>query len=61
VSSFKNSTVGLQVVKEYRGHRDGVWEVTASGRADVLVIGTASAGALTCLSIYQYFANLGDV
>jgi len=44
VSSFKNNTFGLQAVKEYRGHRDGVWEVTACGRSDVLVIGTASAG-----------------
>jgi len=45
VSSFKNNTFGLQAVKEYRGHRDGVWEVTACGRSDALVIGTASAGA----------------
>lgn len=44
VSSFKNNTFGLQAVKEYRGHRDGVWEVTAFGRSDALVIGTASAG-----------------
>jgi len=44
VSSFKNSTFGLQAVKEYRGHRDGVWEVTACGRSDIVVIGTASAG-----------------
>jgi len=44
VSSFKNNTFGLQAVKEYRGHRDGVWEVTACGRSDAMVIGTASAG-----------------
>jgi len=51
VSSFKNNTLGLQAVKEYRGHRDGVWEVTACGRSDVVVIGTASAGLSVCLSV----------
>ena len=44
VSSFKNNTYGLQAVKEYRGHRDGVWEVTGCCRSDGVVLGTASAG-----------------
>jgi len=39
----------LQAVKEYRGHRDGVWEVTACGRSDAQVIGTASAGLAVVL------------
>jgi WD40 repeat protein len=44
VSSFKTSTFGLQTVKDYRGHRDGVWEVCVSNRPDIQLIATASAG-----------------
>lgn len=55
VSSFKNNTFGLQAVKEYRGHRDGVWEVTACGRPDGLVIGTASAGVCDFCSYCAMF------
>lgn len=43
VSSFKTTTFGFQTVREFRGHRDGVWEVNVS-KLDPQIIGTASAG-----------------
>ena len=43
VSSFRTSTSASQVVRDFRGHRDGVWEVTVS-RTEPRVIATASAG-----------------
>lgn len=44
VSSFKNpSTVNCQFMKEYGGHRDGLWDV-ALPRTGQPVIGTCSAG-----------------
>lgn len=42
VSSFKPTTSGCQLAREFRGHRDGVWEVSVS-HTDPHVIGTASA------------------
>lgn len=42
VSSFKPSSTVCSVVREFRGHKDGIWHVTA-GRADQCVICTASA------------------
>lgn len=47
VSSFKSpSAANCQFVKEYGGHRDGLWDV-ALPRTGQPVIGTCSAG--TCL------------
>lgn len=43
VSSFKGPTVSCSLVREYSGHKDGIWEVTA-GRVGQPVIGTAAAG-----------------
>ena len=43
VSSFKASSISCRVIKEYSGHRDGVWDVAVS-RRDQPVIATASAG-----------------
>ena len=43
VSSFKTATPGFKMVRDFRGHRDGVWEVAAC-KLDHQVIGTASAG-----------------
>lgn len=44
VSSFKNpSAVNCQFVKEYGGHRDGLWDI-ALPRTGQPVIGTCSAG-----------------
>ena len=56
VSSFKPVSSGCQLMKEYHGHRDGVWEVNVS-HTDQHVIGTASAGTLnphTYTYIYTY-------
>lgn len=43
VSSFKAPQFSCGLVKEYMGHKDGVWEVSVA-RPGVPVIGTASAG-----------------
>ena len=43
VSSFKQVSPGYQLVRDFRGHRDGVWEVSVS-KSDPHVIGTACAG-----------------
>lgn len=43
VSSFKGPTVSCSLVREYSGHKDGIWEVTAA-RVGQPVIGTAAAG-----------------
>lgn len=46
VSSFKATTsrATCQLVREYAGHRDGIWELSVS-RTQPVVLGTASAGA----------------
>lgn len=43
VSSFKAPQYNCGLVKDYIGHKDGVWEVSVA-RPGVPVIGTASAG-----------------
>lgn len=45
VSSFKTTTSRAicQLVKEYIGHRDGIWDVSVT-RTQPIVLGTASAG-----------------
>lgn len=43
VSSFKTPSFNCTLVKDYSGHKDGVWEVSVA-RPGVPVIGTASAG-----------------
>lgn len=43
VSSFKAPTFNCALLKDYVGHKDGVWEVSVA-RPGVPVIGTASAG-----------------
>ncbi|XP_021373932.1 WD repeat-containing protein 37-like isoform X1 [Mizuhopecten yessoensis] len=61
VSSFRNPSPIYAVARDYRGHRDGVWEVTVA-RSDQQLIGTASADHTarvwcihsgTCLLQYQ--------
>jgi len=42
VSSFKTSAVSCSFVNEFRGHRDGIWDVTVCG-GTYSVLGTASA------------------
>lgn len=67
VSSFKQVSTSCQLVREFRGHRDGVWEVNVS-KTDPQVIATASADHTarlwwvesgTCL--LQYTGHSGSV
>ncbi|XP_011500960.1 PREDICTED: WD repeat-containing protein 37 isoform X2 [Ceratosolen solmsi marchali] len=67
VSSFKNPTMTCSMQKEYRGHKDGVWEVSV-GRIGQLVITTASAdhtarvwGIDSCRCLLQYTGHSGSV
>ena len=43
VSSFRAAPPAYQLERDFRGHRDGVWEVSVSP-SEPHVIGTASAG-----------------
>jgi hypothetical protein len=52
VSSFKGPTVSCSLVREYSGHKDGIWEVTAA-RVGQPVIGTAAAGGCRGLVFSQ--------
>lgn len=68
VSSFKTNTFMLQTIKEYRGHRDGVWEVSVSSRPDIQIIATASAdhtARIWCVDtgacLLQYVGHSGSV
>lgn len=51
VSSFKTTTSRAicQLVKEYVGHRDGIWDVSVA-KTQPVVLGTASAGNVLCYS-----------
>lgn len=49
VSSFKATTGSralCQLLKEYVGHRDGIWDLSVT-RTQPVVLGTASAGRFT--------------
>lgn len=56
VSSFKTPHFNYGLVKEYIGHKDGVWEVSVA-RPGQPIIGTASAGSKT----FQFLFNLHDI
>ena len=43
VSSFKGPTIQCSLVRQFSGHRDGVWDVSVA-RPGQALIGTASAG-----------------
>lgn len=67
VSSFKAPSMGCQLVREYRGHRDGVWEVSVA-RTGQALIGTASADHTARLwsietgsCLQQYLGHSGSV
>ncbi|XP_014204165.1 WD repeat-containing protein 37 [Copidosoma floridanum] len=67
VSSFKNPTMTCSMQREYRGHRDGVWEVCV-GRSGQPVIATASAdhtarvwGIDSCRCLLHYTGHSGSV
>ncbi|XP_033624509.1 WD repeat-containing protein 37-like [Asterias rubens] len=68
VFSFKGaSTSGCQQMRHFRGHRDGVWEVSVS-RGDMPLLGTAGAdrtARLWCIEtgacVLEYVGHLGSV
>ncbi|KAK9874097.1 hypothetical protein WA026_002451 [Henosepilachna vigintioctopunctata] len=67
VSSFKTPSFSCSLVKEYSGHKDGVWEVSVA-RPGIPVIGTASADHSACIwgiestrCLLQYQGHSGSV
>ncbi|KAF7277875.1 hypothetical protein GWI33_009129 [Rhynchophorus ferrugineus] len=67
VSSFKAPNYSCGLVKEYLGHKDGVWEVSVA-RPGVPVFGTASADHTACIwsiestrCLLQYQGHSGSV
>ena len=66
VSSFKAQTVVSTVVREFCGHKDGVWQVAA--KVGQPIIGTASADHTACIwgiesgrCLLQYQGHAGSV
>ncbi|XP_017486107.1 PREDICTED: WD repeat-containing protein 37 [Rhagoletis zephyria] len=66
VSSFKAQSVVSQVTREFCGHKDGVWQVTA--KVGQPIIGTASADHTACIwsvengrCLLQYQGHAGSV
>nr|XP_058912451.1 WD repeat-containing protein 37 isoform X3 [Kogia breviceps] len=69
VSSFKTTTsrAVCQLVKEYIGHRDGIWDISVA-RTQPVVLGTASADHTALLwsietgrSLAKYTGHVGSV
>ncbi|KAK3098395.1 hypothetical protein FSP39_019120 [Pinctada imbricata] len=67
VSSFRNPQPAFALVRHYKGHRDGVWEVMVS-RSGQPVLGTASAdhtARIWCIQngqcLLQYQGHQGSV
>ncbi|CAH0690152.1 unnamed protein product [Spodoptera exigua] len=67
VSSFKAPTYNCQLVREFTGHKDGIWDVT-SARPGQALIGTASADHTACVwsvewgkCLLQYTGHTGSV
>lgn len=57
VSTLRSNTGSqalCQQVKEYVGHRDGIWDLSVS-RTQPVILGTASAGRLAIFFIYLFF------
>uniref|UniRef100_A0A1A9W5P9 WD repeat-containing protein 37 n=1 Tax=Glossina brevipalpis TaxID=37001 RepID=A0A1A9W5P9_9MUSC len=66
VSSFKNQSVVSSVMREFCGHKDGVWQVAA--KFGQPIIGTASADHTACIwgiesgrCLLQYTGHAGSV
>ncbi|XP_046996838.1 WD repeat-containing protein 37 isoform X1 [Schistocerca americana] len=67
VSSFKGPTVSCSLVREFSGHKDGIWDV-ATARPGQPLIGTASADHTACIwsvetgrCLLQYQGHQGSV
>ncbi|XP_055859767.1 WD repeat-containing protein 37-like [Biomphalaria glabrata] len=68
VSSFRNPNPAYTVVRQFRGHRDGVWEVSVSRAHTQQVIATASAdhtsrvySVESGVCLLQYIGHKGSV
>lgn len=66
VSSFKTQSIVSSNIREFDGHKDGVWQVAT--KPDNPIIGTASADHLACIwsvdtgrCLLQYQGHLGSV
>lgn len=66
VSSFKAPSVVSSLLRDYSGHKDGVWQVTT--KIGQPIIGTASADHTACIwsiesgrPLLQYQGHLGSV
>lgn len=66
MSSFKGQSIVSSNVREFDGHKDGVWQVAT--KAGQPIIGTASADHLACIwgidtgrCIFQYHGHTGSV
>ncbi|KAK3925487.1 WD repeat-containing protein 37 [Frankliniella fusca] len=67
VSSFKGPTISCSLVRQFSGHRDGVWDVSVA-RPGQPLIGTASADHSACIwsvekgrCLLQYLGHQGSV
>lgn len=67
VSSFKTPNLNCSLVKEFTGHKDGVWEVSVA-RPGQPIIGTSSADHTACVwsietgrCLLQYHGHSGSV
>lgn len=67
VSSFKAPHLNCSIVREYVGHKDGIWEVSVA-RLGQPIIGTASADHSACIwsvdsgrCLLQYHGHNGSV
>ncbi|CAH0400480.1 unnamed protein product [Chilo suppressalis] len=67
VSSFKAPTYNCQLVREFTGHKDGIWDVSSS-RPGQSLFGTASADHTACVwsvewgrCLLQYTGHQGSV
>ncbi|KPI92319.1 WD repeat-containing protein 37 [Papilio xuthus] len=67
VSSFKAPTYNCQLVREFTGHKDGIWDVSTA-RPGQALIGTASADHTACIwsvewgkCLLQYTGHSGSV
>ncbi|VVD01564.1 unnamed protein product [Leptidea sinapis] len=67
VSSFKAPSYSCQLIREFTGHKDGIWDVTTA-RPGQSLIGTASADHTACVwsvdwgkCLLQYTGHSGSV
>ncbi|XP_045453166.1 WD repeat-containing protein 37 [Melitaea cinxia] len=67
VSSFKAPTYNCQLIREFTGHKDGIWDVSTA-RPNQSLIGTASADHTACIwsvewakCLLQYTGHSGSV